>query len=102
MSRRKFLLCGSGALAFPSALAESQFPRPKFRFGQEVVVPWVDGEGVLHKDCGIVIGMMHDPTNYEIPGWWYLLRWTYMPSYSSVIGKDDGNFCPECRLKAFG
>lgn len=79
-------------------------PRPKFWFEEEVVAPYQDKDGFWSSDRGIIIGMVHnpDPTHYFVPGWWYLLRWTYMPSLPSVVGKDSDDFLPERGLKPLG
>lgn len=76
-------------------------PRPKFWFEEEVVAPCQDEHGFWHSDRGIIIGMVHnpDPSNYFVPGWWYQLKWSYMPSLPSKVGKNNDALLPENGLK---
>ena len=110
MSRRKFLLSGLGITVLPSAIGNSQeslipvlnIPHPKFSLGQEVCCPWEYKENEFQEERGFVIGMFYDSTgNDEEPGWWYSLRWSWVPSCPRIVGTNDGSQWHEDWLEAF-
>ncbi len=105
MSRRRFLfrclgistVLGAEAIR-PKISISLDFPEPKFDIGEEVVAPWENEEG-MHYSRAIIIGMMHDPYDYEPSGWWYLPAWIDNPQCPWMNGRDDGHFWHESYLK---
>ena len=104
-SRRKFLV-GSSAAALSTAARAStalisvtpNFPRPKFGIGEEVS-PCGDKEE-LHSSRAIVIGMVFNPLNSFVDGWWYFLRWVHIPESPRLLGKSDGDCWHETQIRS--
>lgn len=110
--RRKFLSGLGAAAALPPVVLKrstpqrdsiwipiANLPRPKFHLGQEILAPWEDGdEGATYLSRATLIGMLHSAEGYE-PGWWYLPRWIEHP-LTWIIGKDDGSYWAEDRIRA--
>ena len=111
MSRRKFLLGSLGIAALPNVTGSSQqqemiprlnIPRPRFQIGQEVCCLWED-EGIEYReDRGLIIGLFYQSqADDEEPGWWYSLRWSWVPNCPPIIGTYDESQWNENSLKAF-
>jgi hypothetical protein len=104
-SRRKFLINSEAAAICPAAIAlgsssisvSPEFPTPRFGIG-EAVAPNGDKKE-LHTSQAVVIGVAYNPEGTFEDGWWYLLRWVYIPGSPRLQGRSDDCFWHETQLR---
>jgi hypothetical protein len=110
-SRRHFL---SKCLGVPAALSTaairpkteipSDFPKPKFHFGQEIEHTLIFDDGEVSVQVGVIIGMNYESSDRQQLEWHYLIAWKNCHNLahdrSWTPDQDEPSFVFESELQA--
>lgn len=88
----------------PQVFNSSDFPAPKFRFGQEVEHTLIFDDGEVSVQVGVIIGMNYESSDRQQLEWHYLVAWKNCHNLahdrSWTPDQDEPSFVFESELKA--